>query len=139
MNSLGERIKFIRENVLKLKQFELAKKLGVKSKGVVSNWENNKREPDVSKLVTLSFLSEISLQWLLAGTGQMKLNEGKVGEPKIAYLPNSDEMILLKKLFQIPEAHNLIYQYIKENVNMSEIASELFKVMLEDFSQTKKE
>ena len=45
-------------------QVELAKKLGV-SKGIISLWENGKREPSMSSLILIAKFFNISLDELL--------------------------------------------------------------------------
>lgn len=68
MDTLGKRIKFIREQ-LRLNQSELAKYLGLESPMAISKYESDQREPDIDKLVKLGKLGDLSLDWLLSGHG----------------------------------------------------------------------
>lgn len=66
MDTLGRRIKFARER-LGWNQSKFAQELGLKSPMAVSKYEMNQREPDISKLVKIAKLGNISLDWLLTG------------------------------------------------------------------------
>ncbi len=71
MDTLGKRIRFIREKK-SWNQSELANKLGLESAVAISKYESDQREPDISKLIKLSELGEVDLNWLLTGKGEMK-------------------------------------------------------------------
>ena len=58
----GERLKELRIEK-KIGQIELSKKLGV-SKGTISLWENNLREPTLSNLILLSDFFEVTIDYL---------------------------------------------------------------------------
>ncbi len=62
---LGEKLKAYRKNA-QLSQDELADRIYV-SRQTISNWENNKTYPDVSSLVLLSEVFQISLDKLIKG------------------------------------------------------------------------
>lgn len=64
MSSLGERIKYAREQKGYL-QGELAKLIGVKSSGVISNWETDSNKPDAEKIVRLCDVLDVSASFLL--------------------------------------------------------------------------
>lgn len=64
--TLGERIKNIRK-LLKMNQAVFAKEIGLESAMAVSAYENNQTEPDISKLIKISKLGNISLDELLTG------------------------------------------------------------------------
>lgn len=64
MSTLGERIKYARETKGFL-QSDLAKLIGVKSSGVISNWEKNLNKPDAEKIVKLCDVLDISASFLL--------------------------------------------------------------------------
>ncbi|MCI8464897.1 MAG: helix-turn-helix domain-containing protein [Lachnospiraceae bacterium] len=64
MSTLGERIKYAREAKGLLQQ-DLAKQIGVKSSGVISNWEKNLNKPDAEKIVKLCEVLDISTSFLL--------------------------------------------------------------------------
>jgi len=63
--NIGETIK-IKRKELKLTQDELAEKIHV-SRQTISSWENSKSLPDVTSLILLSDVYEISLDKLLKG------------------------------------------------------------------------
>ncbi len=62
MNTFGERLKELRIEK-KIGQVELAKELGV-SKGIISLWENELREPKLSNLIVLSNYFKVSIDYL---------------------------------------------------------------------------
>lgn len=64
MSSLGERIKYAREQKGYL-QGELARLIGVKSSGVISNWETDLNKPDAEKIVKLCDILDVSASFLL--------------------------------------------------------------------------
>lgn len=64
MSTLGERIKESRERK-DLYQAQLAELIGVKSAGVISNWEKDINKPNADKLVEICQVLDISLSYLL--------------------------------------------------------------------------
>ena len=60
--SFGERLKDLR-NERNLGQVELAKILNL-SKGIISLWENNLREPKLSNLILLAQYFNVSIDFL---------------------------------------------------------------------------
>lgn len=64
MPTLGERIKHSRESK-GLLQSDLAKLIGVKSAGIISNWERDLNKPDAEKIIKLCDVLDISASYLL--------------------------------------------------------------------------
>lgn len=62
-NSFSENLKELRLEK-GIGQIELAEKIGV-SKGIISLWENGKREPTLSSLIALAKFFDISLDSLV--------------------------------------------------------------------------
>ena len=63
MNCFGENLKLLRlEN--NIGQVELAKNLGV-SKGIISLWENGKREPTISYVIRIAKFFDVTTDYLL--------------------------------------------------------------------------
>lgn len=58
----GEKLKELRIE-RNIGQVELAKNLGL-SKGIISLWENNLREPKLSNLVSLALFFNVSIDYL---------------------------------------------------------------------------
>lgn len=63
MKEFAENLKELRHEK-KMGQVELAKYLEV-SKGIISLWENNQREPSMSSLITLSKFFNVSIDYLV--------------------------------------------------------------------------
>ena len=64
MSTLGERIRCARENK-GLFQGQLAVLIGVKSAGVISNWEKDINKPDAEKIVRLCEVLDVPASYLL--------------------------------------------------------------------------
>jgi|InofroStandDraft_1065614.scaffolds.fasta_scaffold69430_2 repressor LexA len=71
MSSIGTRLKESREKK-GLLQSELAKLIGVKSAGVISNWEQDINKPNADKMVEICQVLDISLSYLLNYYGKEK-------------------------------------------------------------------
>jgi len=76
--NIGEKIKFLRSDN-NLTQKELANKLHVSSQAI-SNWELNKGFPDISNLIRISDMFNISLDEIIKEDNDLKENllEGKI-------------------------------------------------------------
>lgn len=61
-NNFAQNLRYLRKE-RKLGQVELAQKVGV-SKGIISLWENNMREPTLSSLIALANFFGITLDEL---------------------------------------------------------------------------
>ncbi|MDX1709725.1 MAG: helix-turn-helix domain-containing protein [Rhodovibrionaceae bacterium] len=66
--TLGERLKWAREQS-GLSATQVANRLGVKSQSV-SAWEGDQREPRANKLLMLAGILNVSVAWLLEGSGK---------------------------------------------------------------------
>lgn len=62
MGNFGERLKNLRFE-RKVGQIELAKAIDV-SKGIISLWENNLREPKLNNLISLASFFNVSIDYL---------------------------------------------------------------------------
>ena len=71
MSTIGSRLKESREKK-GLLQSELAKMIGVKSSGVISNWEQDINKPNADKMIELCQVLGISLSYLLDYYGEEK-------------------------------------------------------------------
>ena len=79
MSTLGERIKYIRGDILKLNQSAFADMLGFSRGATISDYEKNKRSPDISTLCKIADIGIISIDWLLTGNGPAT-HQGADGE-----------------------------------------------------------
>ena len=61
--TFGDRLKFLRIDK-NIGQVELSKAIGV-SKGVISLWENNLREPSMSNIKNLAIFFNVSSDYLI--------------------------------------------------------------------------
>ncbi len=62
-NEFGKNLKALREGA-KIGQVKLASDIGV-SKGIISLWENGKREPTLSYLIAIAKYFEVSIDYLV--------------------------------------------------------------------------
>ncbi len=73
--TLGERIRHVREELLRLNQADFANKIGFSRLATISDYETNKRSPDIAALRKIAMLGGITLDWLLTGQGAASLTE----------------------------------------------------------------
>lgn len=73
MLTLGERIRYIRESILRLNQADFANKLGFSRVATISDYEKNKRSPDITSLRKMATSSGVTLEWLLTGNGPITI------------------------------------------------------------------
>ena len=90
MSSLGERIKYAREQKGYL-QSDLAKLIGVKSSGVISNWEKDLNKPDAEKIVRLCNVLDVSASFLLDYYGKSSFEFTSLEEEHIKKYRALDE------------------------------------------------
>ncbi|MGU8337130.1 helix-turn-helix domain-containing protein [Clostridium perfringens] len=95
MNTIGERIKYIREDVLNLSGEEFGKMLNV-TKTAVSNWENGNRTPDIHVLSKIASLGNVSLDYLAC-----KVNNSNENNP--VYFSEKEKQINNKLKLRIKE------------------------------------
>lgn len=67
MSNLGERIKYVRSVILKINQSTFAEKLGFSRVPTISDYEKDKRSPDVDTLRKIACLGGVTIDWLLTG------------------------------------------------------------------------
>jgi len=80
MSTLGERIKLIRDELLKINQSSFADRLGFSRVATISDYEKNKRNPDISTLCKIADMGSVSLDWLLTGKGPIE--EGSLNKTR---------------------------------------------------------
>lgn len=68
--TLGERLKNLRDN-MELEQKEVADKIGVKN-NTLSQYENDKREPDHDTLQKLASIYNVTIDYLITGMEHVK-------------------------------------------------------------------
>ena len=69
MNSLGERLYELRTKN-EMSQGDLAEKLDV-SRQTISKWENNMSIPELDKIISLSNLFGVSVDYIVKGEGEI--------------------------------------------------------------------
>lgn len=122
MSTLGERIKYSRE-AKGLLQNDLAKLIGVKSSGVISNWENDLNKPDAEKIVRLCNVLDVSASYLLDYYGKSSFEFNLLEEEHIKKYRSLDDLgketveyILNKETARVKELQ-------KKNARISELES----------------
>ena len=75
MSSLGNRIKYIRDDILRVNQSNFAGKLGFSRIATISDYEKDKRSPDITALRKIATLGGITLDWLLTGEGPVTIHD----------------------------------------------------------------
>ena len=82
MTEIAKNIRKIR-NSKKLTQEELAAKINV-TRQAVSNWENNKTQPDIETLTNIANAFEIGIEELIYGKKYIKKDTEENNEQKIS-------------------------------------------------------
>ncbi|PKN71229.1 MAG: hypothetical protein CVU54_02065 [Deltaproteobacteria bacterium HGW-Deltaproteobacteria-12] len=122
--TLGERIKKIRKDK-KLNQADFALKIGLESPMAISAYENNQTEPDISKLIKISEIGNITLDELITGvTTPKELNNtnsqsgtGSASAPPFIYSPES--LFSSDQKINIEEAMGKTYKVLSAGTALS--------------------
>jgi phage repressor protein C with HTH and peptisase S24 domain len=114
MLTLGERIRYVRDNILKLNQADFARRLGFSRVATISDYEKNKRNPDITSLRKIAVAGGVTLEWLLTGN-----------EPISAYDANGSSAVR--------EKGGAAYSNDVVNINVYDISS---SAKPEDFPDT---
>jgi len=77
MSTLGERIRCVREEALGLNQSDFADKLGFSRVATISDYETDKRSPDIAALRKIASLGGVTLEWMLTGSGKMSVYDAE--------------------------------------------------------------
>ena len=94
-----------------LMQADLASKIGVKSAGVISNWETDKSKPDADKIVALCEALDVSCSYLLDYYGATEVS--------------SVEMQLLKEFRELnEEGQDALFKYLRYLISEGYIKSD---------------
>lgn len=120
--NLLERLKYIRERVLKLSQEDFAKSLGVSQK-TISRWENGTNEPQLEAIRPLLEKYNIDINWLLTGTGSMTVEEKSCEENELT----EEEREFLGLLTRASEGNVDAINEIKGIIKGLEIAAKKMK------------
>lgn len=81
---LGKRIKDLR-NKHKLTQTELAEKVGV-TKSTVAAYENDSRQPSYEVLVKMSYVFNVSLDYIIMGRSESKIDISGLSPSQVSVL-----------------------------------------------------
>ncbi len=91
MLTLGERIRHIREGILKVNQASFADNLGFARVATISDYEKNKRSPDIATVRKIASIGNVTLEWLLTGRGPISASDAVVPrearEPQAGFYP----------------------------------------------------
>ena len=102
---IGERIKELRVNK-EVTQEELCKKIGVKNRSSLANWEANRITPDYETLQKIASYFGVTIDYIINGTSADLLPGGKVA----IYVEN-DKLVDISEL--PPENRQQVLDYIK--------------------------
>lgn len=91
MTTLGERLRTVRDDVLRESRSGLANKLEV-SLVTIQNYENDAREPSATFVVKFAELAAVSIEWLLTGEGAMYKGATAAPAPSHAAAPEVQQL-----------------------------------------------
>ena len=116
--SVGQRLKFLRTQFLKLSQKELASILNVKQ-NTLSNWERGENEMDYEAMQTLSKTFNVNLNWLLTGEGEMFIKrEHKIPTEKASIVPELANFLALLPEEQQKQLASIFKEFLKTSSAM---------------------
>jgi len=98
MSTLGERIRHVRDSLLGLNQADFARRLGFTRTATISDYEKDKRSPDIATLRKIAGAGGVKVEWLLTGDGPVGVHESSEiiearETPEAAY---SDDLVEVK-------------------------------------------
>ncbi|MCR4442934.1 MAG: XRE family transcriptional regulator [Peptococcaceae bacterium] len=128
LDTLGDRIKYLREIKFDISMAKLGKAIGASSSNI-SDWENNKTSPSAKALLALCNFFDVSADWLLTGMERkskimqdslyslistLPETDKEEVESYIRYLIWKNETTLKKKAAQqeLPMVKETIYEYL---------------------------
>lgn len=130
MEGLNERIKNLRKQK-GLTQSQLADKIGVTDKAV-SKWEVNEANPDISLLLKIADLFEVTIDYLLTGKTMDNISLDEMDEDKRAiYLIKKDDAVTFEKYGYVQKMNFFKGPY--EHINKK--VKEYFDLMFENKSK----
>lgn len=122
MNTLGKRIKHIRKEILNINQDTFAEKLGFSRIATVSDYEKNKRTPDLDTTKKIADMADVSIDWLLKGEDTLKT----ATVAKVSVIPN--ENILISSDLRIETSEEVI------TIPLTDVNAESFAIKLNNDS-----
>jgi phage repressor protein C with HTH and peptisase S24 domain len=75
MLTLGDRIRYLRTTILRKNQASFAIKIRFARVATISDYEKNKRKPDIETLKKIACLGNVTLEWLVTGKGPISASE----------------------------------------------------------------
>ncbi len=86
MDTLGKRIKYVREK-MSLNQQQMAEKLGLKTGMALSQYESDQRVPGLDKIVEISDMANVSIEWLVKGRtgGTERSTDDTKGDAEVSW------------------------------------------------------
>ncbi len=79
--TLGDRIRHVRESLMSLNQGDFAQNLGFSRVATISDYEKDKRTPDIAVLRKIATIGHVTLEWLLTGEGKVSIYD--ISEPAL--------------------------------------------------------
>jgi transcriptional regulator with XRE-family HTH domain len=114
MDTFGKRLRISRK-IKNMTQEDLALKVGMSGKGIISTWENDNAFPKKETIEIIAKLLDVTYEWLVTG---LKLNAQKDGtilitmEEYVEYMKLKNEKLeveneKLKKFIRVHSEHEL--------------------------------
>ena len=97
--TIGEKIRIHRDK-MSLSQEKLAEKLGV-TRQSISKWESNRTYPEMSKIITLSKLFEVNVEYLLNLEPNFKNTDDLLSEEEVIKVYLKNKRVRMRKRISI--------------------------------------
>ena len=113
-NSIHERIKYLRKDILHLTQIDFGKRIGIAGTTVTS-WEKRNMNPSETALKTICYEFNVNYDWLVDGDGDI-------------FIENNDSIELLKKDYDLEDNE---VKAIKAFLNLNKVERKVLVYYLE--------
>ena len=121
--TVGERIKYLRKDVLGMTQQKFGDSLSI-TKASVSRLESGENNPSDQTVQLICREFKVRRKWLEEGLGEMFEPESStpLGNLAVEYHLNDDERLLIEKFINMtPTQRHLLIYHIKEIMNFVEV------------------
>ncbi len=108
--TIGEKIRIHRDK-MSLSQEKLAEKLGV-TRQSISKWESNRTYPEMNKIIILSKLFEVSVEYLLNVEPNFKKTNDILSEEKIINFYLKNKRVRMRKRISIVLSGLLLFALV---------------------------
>jgi transcriptional regulator with XRE-family HTH domain len=130
IKEIADRIKYLRKDILKLKQHEFANALGLKQNNI-SNIERGENRLTKKNIDLISFIYNINPEWITNGSGDifLDLNEEENFYTKVGALLFENNRFKKRVLIQLLSLNKEDWEKIEDLINKFSSEDNIFKLL----------